>query len=178
MRTLTVSLMLLGLVGSAWAQVKYTDEAGNAHYVGTLDQVPEKYRAKAGQVGSLPQIRADDGAARRSLGAAPRQSAAPSQSAAPPPSGRVSESQSVEPSLLPQPQSSPALQDAAEFERVSGLCQAYVNRQPRYGRNRVEGAKEFKVSANGGTSTVNTYGTDAARFAWADCMRQSGYPVR
>jgi hypothetical protein len=44
--TIGLLLVLLLAVASAQAQFRWVDENGNPHYVGSLDQVPEPYRAQ------------------------------------------------------------------------------------------------------------------------------------
>jgi len=52
-RSRVVALLVLGslilpVAGQSIAQVRYVDEKGNSHWVGSEAQVPEQYRDKAG----------------------------------------------------------------------------------------------------------------------------------
>jgi uncharacterized low-complexity protein len=63
-----------------------------------------------------------------------------------------------------------------DFLRASGVCQASVNDQRTRGRG-VAGSKSFKAQADT-DGTVNTVGTDQARFEYEKCMAGQGHPVR
>ena len=46
MKTIIATFALIALAGPAFAQVKYTDDKGQTHYVGSIEQVPAQYRPK------------------------------------------------------------------------------------------------------------------------------------
>jgi hypothetical protein len=66
-------------------------------------------------------------------------------------------------------------QRQADFVRASGVCQASVNDQRARGRG-VAGSKAFKAQAEP-DGTVNTLGTDSARFEYERCMAGQGHPL-
>jgi hypothetical protein len=54
---LVLGSLILAVAGQSSAQVKYVDEQGNTHYVGSEQLIPEQYRAKAKAIGPLPSVR-------------------------------------------------------------------------------------------------------------------------
>ena len=56
MRIIVALLALLAVAGPTSAQVKYIDETGGTHYAQSEWMVPERYRAKAKRLGSLPFV--------------------------------------------------------------------------------------------------------------------------
>jgi len=56
MRIIVALLAVLVVAGPTSAQVKYVDEAGVTHYAQSEWMVPERYRAKAKRLGSLPSV--------------------------------------------------------------------------------------------------------------------------
>jgi hypothetical protein len=62
-----------------------------------------------------------------------------------------------------------------DFLRASGVCQASVNDQRARGRG-VTGSKAFKAQAET-DGTVNTLGTDSARFEYERCMAGQGHSL-
>jgi len=56
MRIIVALLALLVVAGPTSAQVKYVDETGATHYAQSEWMVPERYRAKAKRLGSLPFV--------------------------------------------------------------------------------------------------------------------------
>jgi Domain of unknown function (DUF4124) len=80
---LFLALMLALVPALAWAQVyRWVDEAGGVHYAGSLDLIPEPYRASAAPVG-MPAAKSSGAS---TSAPAPRQSA-PALQWVPPPSG-------------------------------------------------------------------------------------------
>jgi len=56
MRIVVALLAILVVAGPTLAQVKYVDDAGVTHYAQSELMVPERYRAKARRLGSLPFV--------------------------------------------------------------------------------------------------------------------------
>ena len=57
---LVLGSLVLAVAGQSTAQVRYVDEKGNSHWVGSEAQVPEQYRDKA-TTPALPQMDANNG---------------------------------------------------------------------------------------------------------------------
>ncbi len=76
--------------------------------------------------------------------------------------------------LSAQGKSAEEQQQEADFLRASGVCQASVKSGAR---GRMPGRTTFKAQADA-DGTVNTLGTDHARFEYERCMSQQGHPLR
>jgi hypothetical protein len=63
-----------------------------------------------------------------------------------------------------------------DFLRASGVCQASVNSGARV-RAAGPGSRDFRAQADA-DGTVNTFGTDQARFEYDRCMAAQGHPLR
>jgi hypothetical protein len=69
-----------------------------------------------------------------------------------------------------------AEEQSQDFLRASGICQASVNSGAR-ARAAGPGSRDFRLQANA-DGTVNTFGTDQARFEYDRCMEAQGHPLR
>src|SRR6266545_4879186 len=186
--------LLLLAVGQAEAEWQYTDSKGKTRTVTLKMDVPSEYRNTAvyvdpGNVNRGPAAAAPVPAAVAPAVVAPVGPVAPGAKWWTLPEGsperaaaklaaeqkaaelrnRATEAGAVDYGATGRPSS------MNPFEAAANACRALVNDTGSRGQG-VRGAESFQASVGGGL--VHTYGTEAAKFAFAKCMTDRGQTVQ
>jgi hypothetical protein len=155
-----IGATLLLFSGQADAQYKYTDDKGVSKTAQYKLDIPERYRDAAEWIGPT-------GIGKPALSAEQQRWKQREEA-----DRRIREADAG----LAKYGIVEGANQGADFQRASGVCQASVNNGAR---RRAAGsvARDFKAQAEA-DGTVNTFGTDQARFEYDKCMAGQGHPLR